>query len=133
MKVADISAWVSRFFPSSEPLPPVRLRPAEPGEQRNEKRVVHAARVVSKELPGMQAITVDISSTGLCLATMGPIDPGTTLQLQLQLSENDIFPIRFLGLCRWCKASDDGGPAHVGIDLKASSPRALKVLREFID
>lgn len=78
----------------------------------------------------MQALTVDISATGLCLAAMGPIDPGTTLQLQLQLRENDIFPIRFVGICRWCCETGQG-PVHVGVDLAGSNPRALRVLKQF--
>lgn len=103
-----------------------------PPERRAEGRIDHAARVMSKELPHFQALTLDLSDRGLRLATSGPVEPGTAMTLTLQLHENDVFPIRFQGECVWSEPSERG-PHQIGVDVSPSNERVLTVLERYVE
>ena len=117
------------FWNGADPVE-VEVEEVAPPERRAEERLTHCARVLSKELPHFQALTLDVSDTGLRLSTNGPVEPGTRLTLSLQLHESDIFPIRFLGECVWNTRSDSGSH-QIGVDVSPSNERALLVLERY--
>ncbi len=54
-------------------------------EQRNERRFPCEVRVVGAGLSAFAGTVRDLSSSGLCLTTDSPIEPGSQLHLEFEL------------------------------------------------
>lgn len=76
--------------------------------------------------------TLDISALGMRVATLRRCEVGEPVVLELYLSDNDPFPIRLRGECRWSDVSDNNDNV-VGIDLGRSHSRSLNVIMEYLE
>ena len=103
------------------------------GAERRRSHRIPLTRVVNSEaLAEESAITVNVSTSGLCLVTPRKIEPGQKLELDLQLHEADLFPIKFQAVCCWTRVSESE-PCTVGLDLQDTNPRSLSVLRKYLE
>ena len=75
--------------------------------------------------------TLDVSREGARIATRDRLKVGEKLNLELYLSDNDPFPIRLTGECRWARYPDEE-QTIAGLDLSGSNPRSLNVLQKFL-
>lgn len=102
-------------------------RPAEPGQDLNEGQASTAfglaprrspaqglrrhsrsplrSRVMSAQLPGFRAVTVDGSVSGLLLETEGPVPPDARLSLEIELESLEA-PVRAVARAIWCQQKD---------------------------
>lgn len=94
--------------------------------QRHDWPLVVQCKKGSK-LPGR---TLDLSADSVRVITQQDLCPGDELTLELYLNESDIFSIRFDAQCIWSRKS--GTDFVAGLDLSASKPRNLQLLREFV-
>lgn len=69
---------------------------------RRHERAALRSRVMSAQLPGYRAVTLDCSVSGLLLETEGPVSPGTRLSLEIEL-ESVETPLRATGRTVWCE------------------------------
>lgn len=99
------------------------------GIQR-ESRTDGALRVVTSTIPGFEAVTKNVTSKGLCLATTLDLPVGTELDFGLEFSDNG-FPVRFTGEVCWVRKQQDG-PMELGISLASSNERSLSVLEKYL-
>lgn len=130
--IERVSSWWRKR--SSLPKIPQRMEleaPVSPS-QRCSGRLTRAVQVVSTDVPGLQAVTKDLSAEGLRLAATAELEVGQQVQLNILFSDAELFPIRFVGECRWSTPTAEG-PVDIGIDLAQSSPRALSVLQRFLE
>lgn len=99
-------------------------------EHRKESRCDRVIRVCCDE-EGLQAMTLDISPTGLRLAAEAPIEVGRRLRLKLELDPDGLFPVRIDGICRWCCGGEDE-PYQIGLDLSCAKEHHLRSLENFL-
>lgn len=81
--------------------------------------------------PGWQGRTLDISRRGVRIATSRRLEAGEQVILELYLTDNDPFPIRLQGECRWSKVSESNDNV-AGIDLSLSHSRSLDILYGYL-
>ena len=80
---------------------------------------------------GWHGRTLDISRRGVRIATCRRLEVGEKLILELYLTDNDPFPIRLKGECRWSEVSESNDNV-AGIDLSLSHSRSLDILHEYL-
>ncbi|MBI3926331.1 MAG: PilZ domain-containing protein [Armatimonadetes bacterium] len=93
------------------------LASPQPEFQRRSPRVAVSARVMSRELPGYRAVSVDLSLEGIQLALEAPLQPGQ--ELELTVDDEGGAPLRLRARVVWCRPG--GGP------------RAYRAGMEFVD
>lgn len=59
--------------------------------KRGEPRVPAVVRTMSRDLPGYQAVTVDLSQSGLQLATRLPLEIGERISVSIDLPQNELL------------------------------------------
>lgn len=106
------------------------FRVGSSSDVQRESRTDSALRVVTSAIPGFEAVTKNVTSKGLCLATTVDLPVGTELDFGLEFSDNG-FPVRFTGEVCWVRRQQDG-PMEVGINLSASNERSLSVLGKYL-
>ena len=112
-----------------------RARVANPGtlqkmriDSRQPRRLAQALRVSSRQIPKYFALTEDISSSGLRLATEEPLAVGSTLEMSLDLDDPTVATLRLRGQVRWTATKGDGSH-HSGVrfvDLDRNDGRVLE-------
>ncbi len=77
----------------------------ESGEFSMRRRVRHrySLRVMSKELPGFRAISVDINQLGIQIAAEGPAEVGSVLPLTLELGATQNSSVLLQARVKWCR------------------------------
>lgn len=75
--------------------------------------------------------TIDVSENGAKMTISRPVAIGERLNLELYFQDDDPFPIRLVGECRWSESSEIDETV-VGMDLTPSHSRSLAVLRDYI-
>lgn len=120
--------WRNRQEASSEPA-----RGPAGTELRRHPRLARIFRVRSQALPNFRATTRDVSETGICVACEGPLEPGATLELTLDLDTVNAPSLRCRAWVVWCRPA--GGPRAwlVGFRFTELSPHGLVVLRAFLE
>lgn len=90
---------------------------------RRSERVPVSLRVMSPEVPGYRGVTVDVSLHGVQLALEGPMDPGSYLNVTIEMGMAQIPQLTVQGVVVWCR---DGGARKsylVGIELTQQHPQ----------
>ena len=100
-----------------------------PACRRRQPRVRYPVRAISRTLPGLIALSVDVSAGGLQLTTRLPLDVGEELSLSLDFPNSEL-----LVHCRvqvvWSRAAIGGYTS--GCEFLDPGEDLLEVLHEFL-
>ncbi len=94
---------------------------------RKDSRVDCAMRVLSPDLPGYRAVTVDFSHGGVQVETEGPLATGRMLDLTLEYDNNEMASVRCQARVAWC-AERSRARYRVGLQFVNPSPEANGLL-----
>lgn len=119
-------AQVKEFLDSA---PPAAKPDAGVGARRR-PRHTHALRLLSKELPGFRALSVDFNPLGLQLQAEGEVEPGKVLTLDIELELSTIPRVLCQGVVRWCRQLDRKRYL-IGLEFVEMPPEILKDLETF--
>ena len=91
-------------------------------KDRDSERFDCSVRVMSKQLPGFRAITLDVSSSGLQLETQGLLEKGQILELKLEFDREELPDFNIPAEVMWAKR-DGERRSHflAGLRFKAES------------
>lgn len=106
---------------------------AEPddGENMRRARRFHwSIRVLSKDLPGFRAISLDFNRLGVKLSTEGPAEIGKIISLMLEIETAKTHEVLCQGLVRWNKEVNRR-KYEVGIEFTELDPEVAKELEHF--
>ncbi len=106
---------------------------AEPddGENMRRARRFHwSIRVLSKDLPGFRAISLDFNRLGVKLSTEGPAEIGKIISLMLEIETAKTHEVLCQGLVRWNKEVNRR-KYEVGIEFTELDPEVAKELENF--
>lgn len=102
--------------------------------RRSTVRLTRFMRVLSHQIPGFFCSTEDISVNGMRLATKTPLKVGQALDLQVELDDANLEPVRLAAVVRWsaCKGS---GSYHSGLEFRGleHDPGTRGILETFIE
>lgn len=90
---------------------------------RKDCRVDCAMRVLSPDLPGYRAVTVDFSHGGVQVETEGPLATGRLLDVTLEYDNNEMASVRCQARVAWC-AERSRARYRVGLQFVNPSPEA---------
>lgn len=90
---------------------------------RKDARVDCAMRVLSPDLPGYRAVTVDFSHGGVQVETEGPLATGRLLDVTLEFDNNEMASVRCQARVAWC-AERSRARYRVGLQFVNPSPEA---------
>lgn len=101
-------------------------------EMRRRPRLARVFRVRSQALANFRATTRDVSETGVCVACEGPLEPGTEVELTLDLDTVNAPSLKCRSQVVWCRPGG-GRTWLVGFRFEELSPHGLVVLRSFLE
>lgn len=106
--------------------------PAEDdGENMRRARRFHwSIRVLSKDIPGFRAISLDFNRLGLKLSTEGPAEVGKIISLMLEIETAKTHEVLCQGLVRWNKEINRR-KYEVGIEFTELDPEVARELENF--
>lgn len=90
-----------------EPLAVLLPRPKVKSEQRSHERVDRIVRVCSAHIPHFQAVTVDLSLSGMKLRVGGPMTAGEFFDCQIEFDDHTMSRLSFSAVVRWCRPVED--------------------------
>lgn len=95
-------AWLAEHLP---------FQPLLPREStiRSTERVACCLRLASPDLPGFNALSIDLSQTGLQLRSRGPVAVGSTIRLRLEAHLTDWDSLHLRARVAWHLAETGGG------------------------
>lgn len=102
---------------------------------RRAKRFHWSIRVLSKDLPGFRAISLDFNRLGVKLSTEGPAELGKIISLMLEIETAKTHEVLCQGLVRWNKEINRR-KFEVGVeftDLDAEVARELSNFEKFLE
>lgn len=123
---------LSRTLWSFSPGPKAVARPVMTVpkiRKRASPRYRTCVSVRSEGLPQQRALTVDMSSTGVCLETFSKVAVGVVMDLNMDLGP---FPVSVRGEVVYCTRFSVG-IYRVGLDLKHSRPNALHAIKLYLE
>ena len=97
---------------------------------RRSERVDVSLRVRSQEVPGYRGVTVDISLHGVQLAIEGPMEPGSYLNLTLELEQSSLPQLTLQGVVVWCRESGKRKSFNVGIEFTQQHPEVQQLWQQ---
>lgn len=100
-----------------------------PACRRRQPRVRQALRAISRTLPGLIALSVDISAGGLQLRTRLPLDLGEELWLSLDFPDSDLLVHARVRVV-WSRA--EVGRYVAGCEFMDTPEETLATLQEFL-
>lgn len=118
--------FLAQLFAPVEPEAP-------PPDNRRATRVQRGLRVVSPDLPGFQAMSSDISTTGLKLQSADTLPPGTVIQMRLELDDARLSGLEVEAEIRWSRARDDKRGYFMGVMFLNLSSHQAAILRDFVN
>ena len=101
---------------------------------RLHRRTAARLRAISPSLPGFKALSIDLSRGGMKLETEDRLDPGSLIQMTLDLDLPDQAPIPLTCRVVWCQAT--GRTYMVGLqfrDLEPWIPPLLEAFQSWLD
>ncbi|MBI3925624.1 MAG: PilZ domain-containing protein [Armatimonadetes bacterium] len=105
--------------------------PEEAGvSMRRLPRHRYSLRVMSRELPGFRAISVDINHLGVQITAEGPADVGTILPLTLELGSSEEAVILCQARVKWCSEVSRRS-YKLGLEFENLSPEIQSELENF--
>ena len=97
-------------------------------EKRKAPRIPASIRAEVHAKDGMTfSSSIDLSQSGIFITTPEPIDPGTELTLNIELTPVDHISVK--GIVRWTRDEDDTERAGMGIEFVDISDVALNVIK----
>ena len=100
-------------------------------EKRRFQRMKLPITIKSSEAGDFHCRVLDVSQQGLRIASNRALPKGEAINLDLYLVEGDPFPIRLVAKSVWSTPEGER-PVIQGLDLSASHPRNLAVLRRHL-
>lgn len=92
---------------AAEHLAVLLPRPRRQTDQRGAERVERMLRVSSSRLPTYQAISLDLSTSGIKLRVAGPVNPGEELECLLEFDDQTTCRLEVTCQIRWCRPEGD--------------------------
>lgn len=86
-----------------EPLSILLPRPESNEDKRSAPRIDRIVRVCSAHIPHFQAVTTDLSLTGMKLKTEGPMEPDSYFECQIEFDDHTMNRLDFTAQVRWCR------------------------------
>lgn len=86
-----------------EPLSVLLPRPDHNEDKRNAPRIDRIVRVCSAHIPHFQAVTADLSLSGMKLRTEGPMEPDSYFECQVEFDDHTMSRLDFTAQVRWCR------------------------------
>lgn len=103
-------------------------QPLSKQEKRGAQRFSRGLRVSSPQLPGFQAITQDLSVSGLKLKTSGPVAVGEEWEAQIEFDDETMSKIQVRCRAVWCRPEGEAflvGATFVDVSKPVASRIAL--------
>ncbi len=97
---------------------------------RRQPRYPWSLRILSKDLPGYQGVSIDFNKLGVKLAAEGQAEIGETLGLVLELETARTREVLCQGVVRWCKEAGRRR-YEVGVEFCDLDPEVARELEEF--
>ncbi|MEW6280544.1 MAG: PilZ domain-containing protein [Candidatus Eremiobacterota bacterium] len=94
---------------------------------RRSRRYITSIRVLSPELPGYRALTVDFSMHGLQLESEGPVEVGKIVNITLELDASSSPQLNLDGKVVWCREKDRR-KFLIGVELVNITEERQKIL-----
>lgn len=123
----------TRYAPLEEAIKTIPVRPELGLAARRSVRCPISLRVMSRELPGFGAVTVDISNHGARLSCHGAVSDGAYVRLTIELdvgSMNSHLPVP--GKAVWCRPDARGKGYIVGVEFCDIEPAAKALLDKYM-
>ncbi len=90
---------------------------------RRSERIPIGVRMLSQQLPGFRAVSVDLSLHGAQIQCDGPMDPGTYLNVTLELEMPDLPKLTLQALVIWSRAEEERRKSHrAGLEFTQQHP-----------
>ena len=83
--------------------------------------------VISKDLPGYRAMTIDLSEGGLQVEAPARVALGNSVLLRLEFDVEDLPPIQASATVAWCSRLESG-QYRIGLQFKSLDENATKVI-----
>lgn len=97
---------------------------------RRARRYQWSIRVLSKDLPGFRAISLDFNRLGVKLSTEGPAELGSVISLMLEIETAKAHEVLCQGLVRWNKEINRR-KYEVGVEFTELDAEVAKELEHF--
>lgn len=97
---------------------------------RRARRFNWSLRVLSKELPGFRAVSLDFNRLGLKLSTEGPAEEGSVISMMLEIETAKTHELLCQGVVRWNKEVSRR-KWEVGVEFAELDPSVAKELEAF--
>jgi hypothetical protein len=82
-------------------------RPRRQTEQRGAERIDRVLRISSSRIPRYQAVSDDLSTSGIKIRTHGPMPVGEEFDCQLEIDDHTMSILKVTCEVRWCRADGD--------------------------
>lgn len=86
--------------------------------------------VVSRDLPGYRAVTVDYSRGGVQIEVSGAVEPGASVLVRLEFGVDALPPLECRARVAWC-AQRTRGSYRVGLQFVSLDARSQDILERF--
>jgi hypothetical protein len=114
-----------------DPNAPDPFADGDDGENMRRARRFHwSIRVLSKDLPGFRAISLDFNRLGVKLSTEGPAEIGKVISLMLEIETAKTHEVLCQGLVRWNKEITRR-KYEVGVEFTELDPEVVRELENF--
>lgn len=97
---------------------------------RRARRYDWSLRVLSKELPGFRAVSLDFNRLGLKLSTEGPAEEGSIITMMLEIETAKTHEVLCQGLVRWSREIARR-KWEIGVEFQELDPAVAKELENF--
>lgn len=123
---------VSAFLPTGAQIEDVETNvdTATDAALRSSPRLECHICVLSKDLPGYRAVTVDYSCGGVQLEVPGEVEPGASVLVRLEFDVNTLPALECKARVAWCSAYDRKN-YRVGLQFVDLDAKAREVLDRF--
>lgn len=131
--VAHVLVDETRYPALEETLKRIPVRPDLGLAARRSARFSVSLRVMSRELPGFGAVTVDISNHGVRLATHGPVTEGNYMRLTIELDVGSMNPhLPIPGKAVWSRPDPRSKGHFVGVEFCDIEPQVQDHLNRYM-
>jgi PilZ domain-containing protein len=113
-----------------EPLSVLLPKPKGSEEQRSSPRIDRIVRVCSAHIPEFQAVTVDLSLSGMKLSTAGPMEPETFFECEIEFDDHTMTRLPFNAQVKWSRQVEQHW--EVGVQFVETPKSTMSRLAYFI-
>ena len=113
-----------------EPLSVLLPRPKVSEDKRSAPRIDRIVRVCSAHIPEFQAVTIDLSLSGMKLKTAGPMEPQTYFECEIEFDDHTMTRLSFSAQVRWSRQVEEHW--EVGVQFIETPKSTMSRLAYFI-